>query len=226
VLREYSDTLLLVLDLLGTSVFSLSARWFIVELSVRLATGTKYRQGTVGKAPLVQSAKQPQRLFDVNLQPNFTTFHAAGGEVDFTLSSRGIVDMLDAPASKHRNFPGGGSTWSPTLALARTLAPLNLPLLKWKQAKICGASSSISAPSRNSLCTSVSRLPAAWDLVQASSRGRAVVSQRKQIRPSNGSLMVYIDEEERNRVFKVQTSPFGDQGDNELLLPSTYASTA
>lgn len=170
-LREYSDGLLLVLGSLETTTFSLTANWFVVELSARLATGVKYRRGSVENGHLIQSAKQLiQRLLGVDLQPAFVTFHAAEGNLDVTsLSHRAaelwvcLIHLLQSFELSTEAAPG-----HPLWRLLADLHPESSPTGAeasedmWRTIfSLCA----ISQFSVHGLSTSVFRLPAAWELV-------------------------------------------------------------
>jgi len=170
-LREYSDGLLLVLESLETTTFSLTAYWFVVELSARLATGVKYRRGSVENGHLIQSAKQLiQRLLGVDLQPAFVTFHAAEGNVDVTsLPHRAaelwvcLIHLLQSLELSTRTAAG-----HPLWRLLADLHPESSPTGAeasedmWRTIfSLCA----ISQFSVHGLSTSVFRLPAAWELV-------------------------------------------------------------
>ncbi|KAH0836569.1 cell differentiation family, Rcd1-like-domain-containing protein [Lanmaoa asiatica] len=172
-LREYSDGLLLVLESLETSVFSLTAYWFIVELSARLATGVKYRRGSVENGLLIQSAKQLiRRLLGVDLQPAFATFRAAEGDVDVTsLPHRAaelwvcLIHLLPSFKISPEAAPG-----HPLWRLLADLHPESSPTGAeasedmWRTIfSLCA----ISQLSVHGLSTSIFRLPAAWELVAA-----------------------------------------------------------
>lgn len=170
-LREYSDGLLLVMESLETTIFSLTAHWFVVELSARLATGVKYRRGSVEKGHLIQSAKQLiQRLLGVDLQPAFDTFHAAEGDVDVTSLSHGTAELWVCLIHLLPGFEISTEV-APGHPLWRLLADLH------PETSPTGAEASedmwrtifslcaISQFSVHGLSTSVFRLPAAWELV-------------------------------------------------------------
>ena len=172
-LREYSDGLLLVLDSLETNIFTLTAHWFVVELAARLATGVKYRRGSVENGHLIRSAKQlMQHLLDVNLQPAFATFHAAEGDVDDTLLPHRAAELWICLIHLLQSFEISPEV-APGHPLWRLLADL------YPESSPTGAEASeymwrtifslcaISQFSVHGLSTSVFRLPAAWELVAA-----------------------------------------------------------
>ena len=172
-LREYSDGLLLVLESLETSTFSLTAHWFVVELSARLATGVKYRRGLVENRHLFQSAKQLiQRLLGVDLQSAFATFRAAEGDVDVaSLSHRAaelwvcLIHLL--PVFEISTEAASGH---PLWRLLADLHPETSPTgAEASEDMWCTIFSlcAISQFSVHGLSTSVFRLPAAWELVAA-----------------------------------------------------------
>lgn len=170
-LREYSNGLLLVLESLETTIFSLATHWFVVELSARLAAGVKYRRGSVQKGHLNQSAKQLiQRLLDVDLQPAFATLYAAEGDVDVSLLSHRAVELWVCLIHLLPSFEISTEA-APGHPLWRLLADLH------PESSPTGAEASedmwriifslcaISQFSVYGLSTTVFRLPAAWELV-------------------------------------------------------------
>lgn len=172
-LREYSDGLLLVLESLETTTFLLTAHWFIVELSARLATGVKCRRGSVENGALIQSAKQLiQRLLGIDLQPAFATFHAAESDVDVTLLPHRaaelwvcLIHLLPSfeisPDAAH-----GHPLWYLLAGLHPESSPTGAEASEdmWRTIfSLCA----ISQFSVHGLSTSVFRLPAAWELVAA-----------------------------------------------------------
>ena len=172
-LREYSDGLLLVLESLETTTFSLTVHWFVVELSARLAAGVKYRRGSVENAHLIRSAKQLiQRLLAVDLQPAFAAFRAAEGNVNDALLSHRAAELWVCLTHLLPGFEISSEA-APGHPLWRLLADLH------PESSPTGAEASedmwrtifslcvISQFSVHGLSTSVFRLPAAWELVAA-----------------------------------------------------------
>jgi hypothetical protein len=170
-LREYSDGLLLVLESLETTIFSLTAHWFVVELSARLATGVKYRRGSVEKGHLIHSAKQlMQRLVGVDLQPAFATLHAAEGDVDVTSLSHRTAELWVCLTHLLPGFEistevaHGHPLWRLLADLHPETSPTGAEASEdmWRTIfSLCA----ISQFSVHGLSTSVFRLPAAWELV-------------------------------------------------------------
>lgn len=171
--REYSDGLLFVLEPLETSIFSLTAHWFVVELSARLATAVKYRRGSVENELLIQSTKQLiQCLLGVDLQPAFATFHAAEGNVDVTSLPHRAAELWVCLIHLLPSFEISPET-APSHPIWHLLADLH------PESSPTGAEASedmwrtifslcaISQFSVHGLSTSVFRLPAAWELVAA-----------------------------------------------------------
>ncbi|KAF8557733.1 hypothetical protein OG21DRAFT_1601471 [Imleria badia] len=169
-LREYSDGLLLVLESLETTIFSLAAHWFVVELSARLAAGIKYRRGSVENGHLNQSAKQLiQRLLGVDLQPAFTTFHAAEGDVDVSLLSHRAAELWVCLMHLLSSFEiTEAAPGHPLWRLLANLYPESSPTGAEASEDIWRTIFSLCAISQFSvhgLSTSIFRLPAAWELV-------------------------------------------------------------
>ena len=171
-LREYSDGLLLVLESLKTTTLSLTAHWFVVELSARLAAGVKYRRGSVENGHVIRSAKQLiRRLLGVDLQPAFVTFHAAEGNVDVTsLPHRAaelwicLIHLLPSLEIFIEVSPGHHPLWRLLADLHPETSPTGAEASEdmWRTIfSLCA----ISQFSVHGLSTSVFRLPAAWDLV-------------------------------------------------------------
>ncbi|KIJ20769.1 hypothetical protein PAXINDRAFT_6551 [Paxillus involutus ATCC 200175] len=170
-LREYSDGLLSCLDSLETSLFSLTAYWFVVELSARLAVGVRYRRGLPQQEHLTKSAKQlMQHIMGIDLQPTFAIFREAGSDVETTsLPYRAaelwicLIHLLQSCESSSETIPGR-PFW-------RLLAEM------YPESSSTGAEASedvwrilfslcaLSQFSVHGLSTSTFRLPAAWDLV-------------------------------------------------------------
>ncbi|KAF8141719.1 Mus7/MMS22 family-domain-containing protein [Boletus edulis] len=161
-LREYSDGLLLVLESLETTLFSLAAHWFVVELSARLAAGVKYRLGSVETGHLIQSAKQLiRRLLGIDLQPAFATFHACSRRSAELWQSghpfwRLLVDLH--PESSPTGAEASEDVWHTIFSLC-----------------------AISQFSVHGLSTSVFRLPAAWELVAAALKKIVLTSNPEQV---------------------------------------------
>ena len=171
VLREYSDGLLLALDSLETSILSLIAHWFVVELSARLVAGVKYRRGSVENGHLIRSAKQlMQHLLSIDLQPAFAAIRAAEGDVDDTSLSHRAAELWICLIHLLPSFEISSEAASghPVWHLLARLYP---------ESSSTGAEASedmwrmiftlcaISQFSVHGLSTSVFRLTAGWELV-------------------------------------------------------------
>lgn len=170
-LREHSDGLLLVLDSLETSIFTLTAHWFVVELAARLATGVKYRRGSVENGHLIRTAKQLiQRLLGIDLRPAFATFRAAEGDVDDNSLPHRAAELWICLIHLLPNleiFPEatlGHPLWRLLAELYPESSPTGAEASEdmWRTIfSLCA----ISQFSVHGLSTSVFRLPAAWELV-------------------------------------------------------------
>ncbi|KAG6381518.1 cell differentiation family, Rcd1-like-domain-containing protein [Boletus reticuloceps] len=186
-LREYSDGLLLVLESLETTLFSLTAHWFVVELSARLAAGVKYRLGSVETGHLIQSAKQlVRRLLGVDLQPAFATFHAAEGDVDVTSLSHRAAELWVCLIHLLPSFEisAGAASGHPFWRLLVDLHPESSPTGAEASEDVWHTIFSLCAISQFSvhgLSTSVFRLPAAWELVAAALKKIVLTSNPEQV---------------------------------------------
>ncbi|KIK80889.1 hypothetical protein PAXRUDRAFT_833254 [Paxillus rubicundulus Ve08.2h10] len=170
-LREYSDGLLCCLNSLEASLFSLTAHWFVVELSARLAVGVRYRRRLPQQGHLVKSAKQlMHHIMDIDLQPVFAIFHEAANDVETTsLPYRAaelwicLIHLFQSCESSSETVPGH-SFWRLFAELYPESSSTGAEASEdvWRMLfSLCA----LSQFSVHGLSTSTFRLPAAWDLV-------------------------------------------------------------
>ncbi|KAG6334435.1 hypothetical protein ID866_4656 [Astraeus odoratus] len=174
-IQEYSNGLLPSLNTLRPSLFSLTVHWFLLELAVRLAASTKYRRGlSTGDGIHKFSRQLVRHMMDIDLQEAFATFHGAESDVETTtLPHRTaelwvcLIHLLNAC-----DVALGGSAEDPSRHLfwhqIAEIYPESSPTGAEASEQMWRTIFSVCALARVSvhgLSTSVSRLPAAWDLV-------------------------------------------------------------
>ncbi|KAF9221440.1 hypothetical protein BS17DRAFT_785404 [Gyrodon lividus] len=170
-LREYSDGLLSCLESLEASLLSLTAHWFVVELSARLAIGVRYRRGLLEQEHLTKSTKQlMQHIMGIDLQPAFAIFHEAKSDMETTsLPYRAaelwicLIHLLQSYEGSFETIPGH-PFWRVLAEMYPESSPTGTEASEeiWRMLfSLCA----ISQFSVHGLSTSAFRLPATWDLV-------------------------------------------------------------
>ncbi|KAF9245333.1 Mus7/MMS22 family-domain-containing protein [Melanogaster broomeanus] len=169
--REYSDGLLSCLQSLGPSVFSLTAHWFVVELSARLAIGVRYRGASPEQVHLMVSVKQlMQHIMGIDLQPAFSVFHEAETDIETTSLPYRAAELWICLVHLFQSWETSAATVPAHMFwhLLADMFPESFPTgaeASEDMWRILFSLSALSQFSVHGLSTSTFRLPAAWDLV-------------------------------------------------------------